>query len=152
MIFRLSRFRKKVLLQKNALSLVSQVNGNLYDIIPGKKRRGQEKQGENKYIHFHSGAIQSTTFVCYVSHCSHMSFFRRTSRFSHTLCHIICMCMSSVLCLIILICVELKFITHARIEVIIHTRTMLHVFYTVAVVNIGCLKVRIVVGWWRRRS
>ncbi len=47
------------------------------------------------------------------------------------------MCMLSVLCLIILICVELKFITHARIEVITHARTMLLVFYTVAVVNIG---------------
>jgi hypothetical protein len=34
--------------------------------------------------------------------------------------------------------VELKFITHARIEVITHARTMLLVFYTVAVVNIGC--------------
>jgi hypothetical protein len=32
----------------------------------------------------------------------------------------------------------LKFITHARIEVITHARTMLLVFYTVAVVNIGC--------------
>ncbi len=40
--------------------------------------------------------------------------------------------MLSVLCLIILICVELKFITHTRIEVI--------VFYTVVVVNIGCLE------------
>jgi hypothetical protein len=48
------------------------------------------------------------------------------------------MCMLSVLCLIILICVELKFITHTRIEVITHARTMLLVFYTVAVVNIGC--------------
>jgi hypothetical protein len=48
------------------------------------------------------------------------------------------MCMLSVLCLIVLICVELKFITHARIEVITHTRTMLPVFYTVTVVNIGC--------------
>ncbi len=56
---------------------------------------------------------------------------------SHTLCHIICMCMLSVLCLIILFCVELKSITHACIEVIIHARTMLLVFYTVAVVNIG---------------
>ncbi len=58
--------------------------------------------------------------------------------FSHTLCHIICMCMLSVLCLIILICVELKFITDARIEVITHSLTMFLVFYTVAVVNIGC--------------
>ena len=48
------------------------------------------------------------------------------------------MCMLSVLCLIILVCVELKFITHACIEVITHVRTMLPVFYTVAVVNIGC--------------
>jgi hypothetical protein len=48
------------------------------------------------------------------------------------------MCMLSILCLIILICVELKFTTHARIEVITHARTMLPVFYTVAVVNIGC--------------
>ncbi len=48
------------------------------------------------------------------------------------------MCMLRVLCLIILICVELKFITHARIEVNIHARTMLLVFYTVAVVNISC--------------
>ncbi len=46
--------------------------------------------------------------------------------------------MLSVLCLIILICVELKFITQTRIEVITHARTMLPVFYTVAVVNIGC--------------
>jgi hypothetical protein len=46
--------------------------------------------------------------------------------------------MSSVLCHIVLICVELKFITLARIEVITHARTMLRVFYTVAVVNIGC--------------
>jgi hypothetical protein len=48
------------------------------------------------------------------------------------------MCMLSVLCHIILICAELKFITHARIEVITHARTMLCVFYTVAVVNIDC--------------
>ncbi len=48
------------------------------------------------------------------------------------------MCMLSVLCLTVLICVELKFITHARIEVITHALTMLPVFYTVAVVNIGC--------------
>jgi hypothetical protein len=48
------------------------------------------------------------------------------------------MCMLSFLCLIILICVELKFITHARIEVITHACTMLLVFYTAAVVNIGC--------------
>ena len=33
---------------------------------------------------------------------------------------------------------ELKFITHTRIEVITHAHTMLHVFYTVAVVNTGC--------------
>ncbi len=33
---------------------------------------------------------------------------------------------------------ELKFITHARNEVITHARTMLRVFYPVAVVNIGC--------------
>ncbi len=33
---------------------------------------------------------------------------------------------------------ELKFVTHVRIEVITHVRTMLPVFYTVAVVNIGC--------------
>jgi hypothetical protein len=46
--------------------------------------------------------------------------------------------MLSVLCHIVLICVELKFITHACIEVITHARTMLRVFYTVAVVNIGC--------------
>ncbi len=45
---------------------------------------------------------------------------------------------SYMLCLIILICLELKFITHTRIELKIHTRTMLLVFYTVAVVNIGC--------------
>jgi hypothetical protein len=45
---------------------------------------------------------------------------------------------SYILCLIILICVELKFITHARIELIIHACTMLLVFYTVAVVNIDC--------------
>ncbi len=45
---------------------------------------------------------------------------------------------SYILCLIILICVELKFTTHAHIELIIHACTMLLVFYTVAVVNIGC--------------
>ncbi len=33
---------------------------------------------------------------------------------------------------------ELKFITHARIELNMHACTMLLVFYTVAVVNIGC--------------
>ena len=46
--------------------------------------------------------------------------------------------MVSVLCHIVLICVELKFIAHARIEVITLARRMLRVFYTVAVVNIGC--------------
>ncbi len=45
---------------------------------------------------------------------------------------------SYILCLVILICVELKFFTHTRIELNIHTRTMLLVFYTVAVVNIRC--------------
>ena len=46
---------------------------------------------------------------------------------------------SYILCLIILICVELKFITHARIELNkIHACTMPLVFYTVAFVNIGC--------------
>ena len=48
------------------------------------------------------------------------------------------MCMLSVLCHIVLICVELKFITQARIEDITHARTMLCVFYTVAVVIISC--------------
>ena len=60
------------------------------------------------------------------------------------MCHIVPIChfladlkvFSYILCLIILICVELKFITHAHIE--LYTRTMLLVFYTVAVVNIGC--------------
>ncbi len=33
---------------------------------------------------------------------------------------------------------ELKFTTHAHIELNIHVCTMLLVFYTVAVVNIGC--------------
>ena len=37
--------------------------------------------------------------------------------FSHTLCHIICICVVSILCHIILIYVELKFITHTRSEV-----------------------------------
>jgi hypothetical protein len=41
---------------------------------------------------------------------------------SHTLCHILCICVVSVLCHIILIWVELKFITHAHIEVY-HTST-----------------------------
>jgi hypothetical protein len=45
---------------------------------------------------------------------------------------------SYMLCLIILICVELKFTTHARIDLNLHACTMLLVFYTVAVVNIGC--------------
>ena len=54
--------------------------------------------------------------------------------FSHTLCHIICICVVSVLCHIVLICVELKFITHARIEVITHAHRMLRAFYTVAAV------------------
>ncbi len=62
------------------------------------------------------------------------------------MCHIVPIChfladlkvFSYILCLIILICVELKFTTHARIELNIHACTMLHVFYTVAVVNIGC--------------
>ncbi len=42
---------------------------------------------------------------------------------------------SYILCLIILICVELKFITHARIELNLHACTMLLVFYIVAVVT-----------------
>jgi hypothetical protein len=50
--------------------------------------------------------------------------------FSHTLC----------LCHIVLICVELKFITHARIEDITHARRMLRVFYTVAAVNIVIIR------------
>ncbi len=62
------------------------------------------------------------------------------------MCHIVPICdfladlkvFSYILCLIILICVELKFITHACIELTIHAHTMLLVFYTVAVVNIGC--------------
>jgi hypothetical protein len=62
------------------------------------------------------------------------------------ICHIIPICpffadlkvFSYILCLIILICVELKFTTHARIELNIQACTMLLVFYTVAVVNIGC--------------
>ncbi len=33
---------------------------------------------------------------------------------------------------------ELKFITHAHIELNLHACTMLLVFYTVAVINIGC--------------
>ncbi len=45
---------------------------------------------------------------------------------------------SYILCLIILICVELKCITNACIELNKHTHTMLLAFYTVAVVNIGC--------------
>jgi hypothetical protein len=49
-------FAKKCTLTKKALSLLSQVNGNLYNIIPGKKRRGREKQSEIEYIRFHSGA------------------------------------------------------------------------------------------------
>jgi len=62
------------------------------------------------------------------------------------MCHMVPIChfladlkvFSYILCLIILICVELKFTTHARIELNIHACTMLLVFYTVAVVNIGC--------------
>jgi hypothetical protein len=77
-------------------------------------------------------------FVLCVTLFPFVIFLADLKGFSHTLCHIICMCMLSVLCLIILICVELKFITHACIEVNIHPCTMLLVFYTVAVVNIGC--------------
>ena len=44
----LVNFAKNALSQKKALSLLPQVNGNLYNIIPGKKRRGQEKQSEIK--------------------------------------------------------------------------------------------------------
>ena len=44
---------------------------------------------------------------------------------------------SRIWCLIILICVELKFITHARIELKTYTHAQA-IFYTVAVVNIGC--------------
>ncbi len=62
-----------------------------------------------------------------MSHGSHLSFFLADLKV-----------FSYILCLIILICVELKFITHARIELNIHACTMLFVFYTVAVVNIGC--------------
>ncbi len=62
-----------------------------------------------------------------MSHHSHLSIFLADLKV-----------FSYILCLIILICVELKFITHAHIEFNIHTRTMLLVFYTVAVVNIGC--------------
>ncbi len=62
------------------------------------------------------------------------------------MCHILPIChfladlkvFSYILCLIILICVELKFTTHTRIELDIHACTMLLVFYSVAVVNIGC--------------
>ncbi len=62
------------------------------------------------------------------------------------MCHMVPIChfladlkvFSYILCFIILICVELKFITHAHIELNIHACTMLLVFYTVAVVNIGC--------------
>ena len=61
------------------------------------------------------------------------------------MCHMVPIChfladlkvFSYILCLIILICVELKFTTHARIE-LNNACTMLVVFYTVAVVNIGC--------------
>jgi hypothetical protein len=52
--------------------------------------------------------------MCYIIPICHFSV---DLEFSHTLCHIICICVVSVLCHIILICVELKFITHARIEV-----------------------------------
>jgi hypothetical protein len=53
----LVNFAKKCALAKKALSLLPQVYGNLYNIIPGKKRRGREKQSEIEYIRFHSGAI-----------------------------------------------------------------------------------------------
>ncbi len=68
MFFRLRKFCKKnALLQKKALSLLPQVNGNLYDIIPGKKRRGREKQSEIEYIRCHSGAIYYSTTDSWVS-------------------------------------------------------------------------------------
>ena len=45
---------------------------------------------------------------------------------------------SYIWCLIILICVELKFIPHARIELNTSMHKPVVVFCTVAVVNIGC--------------
>ncbi len=60
--------------------------------------------------------------------------------FSHALCHFICICVVSVLCYIVLICVELKLITHTRIEVVTHARRTLCVFYTVAAVSIVIIR------------
>ena len=43
MFFRLVNFAKNALSQKKCAVPTSQVSGNLYDIIPGKKRREREK-------------------------------------------------------------------------------------------------------------
>ncbi len=51
MFFRLVNFAKKCALTKKVLSLLSQVNGNLYNIIP-RKREGDEKN-----------RVKSNTFV-----------------------------------------------------------------------------------------
>jgi hypothetical protein len=55
---------------------------------------------------------------------------------------------SHIWCLIILICVELKFIPHARVELISHKLVV--VFCTVAVINIGCHEGKNRgKGWWQ---
>ncbi len=76
------------------------------------------------------------------------------------MCHMVPIChfladlqvFSYILCLIILICVELKFITHARIELNI-THAQCYLYFTLLLLYIlAVVKVRIVVGWWRWRS
>ena len=54
--------------------------------------------------------------LCYVSHRSHLSFFRGVEVFSYIVSHYLYLCVEC-LCHIVLIChfcVELKFMTHAR--------------------------------------
>jgi hypothetical protein len=60
-------------------------------------------------------------------------FFGGLRVFSYIVSHYLYLC-GKFLCHIVLICVELKFITHARIEVITHAHRMLRAFYTVAAV------------------
>ncbi len=66
--------------------------------------------------------------TCVTCHIVPICHFSVDLKFSHTLCHIICICVVSVLYHIVLICVELKFITHAHIAVY-HTRTQNAIVY-----------------------
>ena len=84
--------------------------------------------------------------MCHIVPICH---FPMELEFSHTLCHIICIFVVSVLCHIVLIChfcVELKFITHAhrmlqsfilsilllllRVVEVYHTRTQNAILFT----------------------